>query len=151
MSAPNFSYTDATSATLASLSFGSVAAGSTSAATTFLIWNNKGGGSAVSDATSCQLTTMTWTGLTTGDTVQNGQEVVSYTTMKIQCISQGDSGYTAIGGTTTAPVGSALGGVGTIKGLSNGDYAVVQATQSPPTNVTAGTAQFLIRIQYVYT
>jgi len=115
-----------------------------------MIFNNKNGGTTVSDATQCQITTKTWTGLDSGDTVPNGQEVVSYETLQVKCTSQGDSGYTPVGGEITHAVGSAAGGTGTIKGFIGGDAAIVLMTQNPPLNITAGTAQYLIRILYVY-
>jgi hypothetical protein len=150
MAAPVITFTDSTSATLASLSFGNVDAGSTSAPVQVIIWNNKGGGSTLSDAVSVTLTTKTFNGLDTGDTVPNGQQVVTNLAVAEKCTSVLASSYTAIGGPTTAPIGSALGGNGTIKGVIGGDAAYVSLTITAPSNVTAGPAQFLLRVNYLY-
>lgn len=151
MSAPVITFTDSSSATLSSLSFGNVNAGTTSSPVSILIWNNKAGGSVVSNTTSTTITTVTFNGLNTGDTVQNGQEVVSYLVLAEQCTSQGDSGYTQVGGTTTAPIGSAAGGTGVIDGTVGGDAAYLNLESIVPNNITPGAVQFLIRTSYLYT
>lgn len=150
MPAPVITFTDSSSATLSSLSFGNVNAGTTSSVVPILIWNNKAGGSVISDTSSTTLTTVTFNGLNTGDTVQNGQEVVTYLVLDEQCTSIGGS-YTQVGGTTTAPIGSAAGGSGTIKGVVGGDATYINLKLVVPSNITPGAVQFLIRTSYLYT
>lgn len=151
MSAPVITFTDSTSATLATLAFGNVDAGSTSSPISILIWNNKGGGSSVSNATSVTLTTKTFNGLDTGDTVPNGQQVVTNLAVAEECTSIGQGSYTNIGGETTAAIGSAAGTSGTILGTSGGDAAFVNLTITAASNITAGPVQFLLRVNYLYT
>jgi hypothetical protein len=150
MPAPVITFTDSTSSIISSLSFGNVDASSTSAVAEILVWNNKGGGSTLSNATSVTLTSKTYNGLDTGDTIPNGQQIVSSLLLGEQCVSQGDSGYTQVGGPTTAPIGSSAGGTGTILGRAGGDAAFINLTMTAPSNVTAGPAAFLIRVSYVY-
>ena len=145
---PNFTVTDTTSATISSISYSNVNAGSTSVNNPLLFWNNQGGSTALSDATNVTITTKTYNGLDTGDTVANGQEVVSDTMLYIQCASQGDTSYTPVGGPTTAPIGDSA--IGIIQGVVGGSYALVNTFISAPANVTAGPAQFLIRLSYLY-
>jgi hypothetical protein len=149
MSAPLFTVTDATSAVLSSVSYSNVNAGSVGGAVPLLFWNNKGGTQVLSDAVQCQLTTKTFNGLDTGDTVANGQEIVTNLILQGKCISQGDSAFTAIGGSnSTMPIGNAS--VGTISGAIGGTYANVSTQIVAPGTVTAGTAQFLNRLLYLY-
>lgn len=151
MAAPVLTFTDASSATLASFSFGSADAGSTTSAKVLYVWNNKGGGTLVSDTAQTTFTTKTFTGLDTGDTVPNGQEVVTNSILGVQCTSQGDVGYTQVSGsTTTAPIGSAAGGVGIIKGNVNGDASILNLRLTVPPTVTPGAAQWLGRVAYLY-
>jgi len=154
MSAPIITFTDATSATLASQSFGNCNAGSTTSPITVYIWNNKGGSTVVSDTAQTTLTTVTFNGLLTGDTVPNGQEVVNYSMLGVKCTSQGDTSFTQVGapsGTAvTAPIGGVAGGTGVIKGNINGDAAICQLQLVVPNNVTPGAAQWLGRVAYLY-
>jgi hypothetical protein len=150
MPSPVLTFTDTTSAALTQIQLGNVNASSTSAPFTFLVWNNKGGTQTLSSATTTTITALTYNGLSTGDTIPNGQEVVSNLAVGIQCTSQGDTGYTQIGGSTSAPIGSASGGTGTILGTIGGDNAVVNLTVTAASNIVAGPVQFLIRCSYVY-
>ena len=150
MPSPVFTLTNSASSVISSLSYGNIDAGSASAPTQVYFWNNFGGSTAISDAINVTLTTKTYNGLDSGDTVQNGQEVVTGLSFAEQCISQGDVGYTSIGGPTTAGIGSAAGGEGTIQGVTGGDAAIVNLTLSAPANVTPGQVQFLMRLNYSY-
>ena len=151
MPAPVITFTDASSATLSSLSFGNVNAGATSSTTPILIWNNNGGGSVVSDTASTTITTVTFNGLISGDTVQNGQEVVTYLVLGEQCTSLSAPSFTQVGGATTGAIGSTVGGSGVIKGTVGGDAAAVNLRLVVPNNITAGPVQFLTRVAYLYT
>jgi len=148
MPSPLFTVTDASSATITSVSYNNVNAGSTGGIVPLLFWNNKGGTSIISDAVQVSVTTKTFNGLDTGDTVANGQEIVTNLIFNIECTSQGDTVYTAVGGPTTAPIGNAA--PGTISGAVGGTYAFVNTKIVAPNTVTAGPAQFLIRLNYLY-
>lgn len=150
MARPVVTFTNTSSATITSLNFGNVDASGQSSVVPIMVWNNKSGGSTLSNMTSVTITTKTFNGLNTGDTIPNGQGVVTGLYMTEECISQGDSSYTAIGGTTTAPIGSAAGGTGTINGTIGGDAAVVNLILTAPSNVVAGAVNFLLRVTYLY-
>ena len=149
MAAPIFTVTDTTSSTINSISYSNVNAGATSANSPLLFWNNQGGSSVLSDATNVTITTKTFNGLDTGDTIVNGQEVVTDQMLYVQCTSQGDTTYTPVGGPTTAPIGNST--PGTIQGSVGGTYAFVNTFIAAPTTVTAGPASFIIRVNYLYT
>ncbi|ALS22325.1 hypothetical protein [Paenibacillus naphthalenovorans] len=131
---------------------GQVDAGSTSPDTTFLIWNNRGGSTGVSDMTSCTITTKDSGGNDTGELVTNKWIHVRVDTMS-------ESTFTPIGGTTTKSIkagGSAP--AGTIKGTAN-DGTTANATENfaqvtlhavPLATATAGNVDFLLRVAYTY-
>ena len=150
MAAPVISLTNAASAVITSLSYGNVDAGSVSVPQTVLVYNNFGGTNTISSAVNMTITTKTYNGQNTNDTIANGQEVVTNLSFAVKCISQGDTTYNAIGGSTTAPIGSFAGGVGVIKGVIGGDAAVCLLTLQAPSNVTAGAVSFLLRCNYLY-
>lgn len=151
-SAPVITFTDALSSNISSYNFGNAASGSSSTPVTLYVWNNKGGGTVVSNATSVTLSTVTLNGQTTGgtDTVANGQQVVNDLILALKCTSQGDSAFTAVGGTTSAPIGSSAGGSGVILGSVGGDAAVVEFELQVPSSVTPGAAAWLARVSYLY-
>jgi hypothetical protein len=149
MPAPVFTVTNPSSATINSFSYGNVNAGSESSVNQLLFWNNFEGTQTLSDAVQCSLTTMTFNGLSTNDTVTNGQEIVTNTMFHEQCVSQGDADYTAIGGPTTAPISDGSS-PGVIQGTIGGSAAVINTQVIAIINVTAGPAQFRIRISYLY-
>lgn len=148
MAAPLITLTNANSATLGTASYGNVDASSNSGIQQIYVWNNMNGSQTLSDAIQCTITTKTWNKLDTGDTVQNGQEVVTDLMFQVQCTSQGDTSYTAVGGPTTAPIGNAS--IGTIQGTVGGTAAIVNTQIVAPSTVTAGQAQFIIRVSYLY-
>jgi hypothetical protein len=132
---------------------GVVDAGSISADKQFLIWNNRGGGTDVSDMTNCTVTTKDTAGGDTG-------ELVTGTWIETQVDSMGEAGFTGIGGTTTKPIeagGTNTTSNQTIAGAANsGDVAAednfvavtFHANVDPA--ATAGTIEFLIRVSYQY-
>ena len=155
MPAPTFTVTDASSATINSISYSNVNASTSGAVTPLLFWNNKSGLSAVSDAVQVTITTMTflgYDGVTNIDTIQNGQEVVSQNVLTVECTSNvpPDPVYTPIGGTTTWAIGDGSQGTGIISGYTGGTYAYVNTVIVAPPGITAGPAQFLVRLNYLY-
>ncbi len=131
---------------------GVVDAGSVSIAITFLIWNNRGGSSALSDMTNCTITTKDVLGSNTG-------EVVTNRWIETRVDSLNETNWTAIGGNTAKLVqagGSATSGV--IRGTANdgslgatSNYAKVSLQANVPTTATAGSYTFLTRISYQFT
>lgn len=155
MAAPIFSWwNEANTAQQSSWAIGTIDAGSVSADTTFLIWNNRGGASAVSDATSCTITTKDNAGGDTGELVTNKW-------IEVKVVSLGEATFTAIGGTTVKAIGAGGGAPAqTIQGLANngtvGDptadkcYAKVTCHANVPATASAGTVNFLLRVSYQY-
>jgi len=154
MAAPIVSWYNAANDTQqTSWDLGVVDAGSVSADTQFLIWNNRGGGSAVSDMTNCTITTKDDAGGDTG-------ALVTDTWIEVQVDSMGESSFTAIGGTTTKAIeagGINTTGNQTIAGaINSGDlaaddnYAGVTLHANVPATATAGSVNFLTRVSYQY-
>lgn len=148
-------YNAANTASVSLYDLGQVDAGSTSTDTTFLIWNNRGGNSSLSDMTSTTITTKDSTGNNTGDLVTN-------TWIKARIPSDAAGVFAAIGGTTTKSVKSDGGSTaGVISGASNDGNTVTTATQNNfctvtlravvPSTATAGNIDFLTRVSYQYT
>lgn len=131
---------------------GVVDAGSVSVATTFLIWNNKGGTVAISDMTFCTITTKDVLGSNTG-------EVVTNKWIEARLDSTNETVFTAVGGASAKVIqagGSA--GSGVIKGTANdgslgatSNYAKVTLQANVPSLATAGSYSFLTRVFYQFT
>jgi len=130
---------------------GTVDAGTPSQDKTFLIWNNRGGQTDVSDCTSCTITTKDDQGNDMGELVTN-------LWIKVRVDSMGESNFTAIGGPTvktikaggTAPAGTIKGTAndGSISALEN--YAQITCHALPHALATAGNVNFLLRVSYSY-
>lgn len=129
---------------------GTLDAGSTSADTQFLIWNNRGGVSAVSDMTGCAITTKDTSGGDTGD-------VVTGTWTQVRVDKLGEGVFTPVGGATTHVVGNGVTAQ-TIAGAandgtvanSNPNYTSVTLHLAIPANAAAGARSWLVRVQYSY-
>jgi len=131
---------------------GVVDAGSVSVDTTFLIWNNRGASTDVSDMTNCTITTKDVLGSNTGEVVVNKW-------IEARVDSMNETQFTPIGGTTTKTVQA--GGstdAGKIKGTANdgslgavSNYAKLSLHANVPATATAGSFTFLTRIAYQFT
>ncbi len=152
MAAPIIAWYDSTNTTQqTSMDFGTVDAGSVSDVIELLIWNNRGGGSAVSDATSCVVTTKDTQGGNTGDVVQDRWE-------EAQDEKEATPSFVAIGGDTTRPVGNGVTPQ-VISGAANdgttvnspANFADVSFRWRVPAAATAGLRNWLTRLSYLYT
>lgn len=132
------------------MNYGNCNAGSTTSVIPILVWNNQNGGQTVPDAVSCNITTVTFNGLISGDTIPNGQELVTNQYFQVQCLSQGDTGYTPVGGNTTHTISTSAGNLGDIPGTIGGGFAYVNTQIAAISTVTAGPVAFLIRCNYLY-
>ncbi len=150
MPAPIITFRDQNDNLLSKYNFGTVQLATTSSPITAHIWNNYQGTSSVSDAINTTITTLTFNGLVTGDTVANGQEVVTYQMLNIQnyTLTPSPTSFTPVGGNTAAAIGSTQ--AGTIPGSSPGSYAGLNLEISVPSNATPGAVQFLTKISYNY-
>ena len=151
MADPIITFWDSTDSTqLSSIPWGSCGKGVETSEYTMNVWNNKGGSSPVDDAINCSITTMTYTGLESGDTVANGQEVVSDTMLNAKCTSYGDTSFTAVGGSTTTPIGYTTS-TATLKGSTatpSEQKATVVLKMSVPSDATGASINFKIRLNY---
>lgn len=118
-----------------------------------LVWNNRGGTSAVSDMENTTITTKDTAGGNTGDLVTN-------TWIEVRVDSLSESTFSAIGGTVTRPLRATDGTVaaGVIKGTANdgtktnaiANFSEVSLRANVPGTATAGLYEFLVRISYQY-
>jgi hypothetical protein len=130
---------------------GTVDAGSVSPDTTFLVWNNRGGASVVSDMTACTITTKDNLGGDTG-------EIITNKWIEVRVDSMSEASFTAIGGTTSRPVKAAAQAAGVVKGSVNdgtianasANFAQVTLHANVPALATAGNITFLTRVSYQY-
>jgi len=132
---------------------GTVDAGSTSQNSIFLIWNNRGGSTAISNAESCTLTTKDVAGGDTGELVTD-----KWIWARVDTMGE-TSTFAAIGGTSTkaikaggtAPAGTISGAAndGTVANAKN-NFAQVTLQARPTVTATAGNVNFLLRLQYTF-
>lgn len=131
-----------------------VDAGTISVATSFLIWNNRGLQTAVSDMESCTITTKDSAGGNTGELVSN-----KWIEVKVDTLSEAT--FSPIGGTVTKAIraGGTVVTAGIIKGTVNDgtmvgaadNFAKVTLQANVPATATAGNVDFLTRVAYLYT
>jgi len=151
MPAPVVSWwNSANSAQVTQWNAGTVDAGSTSADTSLLVWNNRGGATAVSDMTNTTITTKDTSGGDTGS-------VVTEKWVEVRVDELGESVFTPIGGITTHPIGNGItaqqidGSVndGTLAN-SDANYCLLTVHWAVPVTATAGTYNWLLRVAYQY-
>ncbi|MFF2889467.1 hypothetical protein [Paenibacillus sp. NPDC057967] len=131
---------------------GVVDAGGVSRSTTFLIWNNKGKGTDLSDMTNCTITTKDVLGGNTGEVVVNKW-------IEARVDSLNETTFTPVGGTIVKLVqAGGAAGAGRIKGTANDgslgavtNYAKVTLQANVPATATAGNFTFLTRVAYQFT
>ncbi|WJZ23509.1 hypothetical protein LIS04_81 [Listeria phage LIS04] len=153
MAAPIVSwYVSDNASQLTQWDIGTVDAGSISNSLTVLIWNNRGGSTAVSDMTNCSITTKDSAGGNTGELVTN-------TWIEAKVDSLGETNYSAIGGTVVKDIRAQAADAPekTIKGTSNSgatsdesNYSKVTLRANVPATATAGLVNFLTRVSYQY-
>lgn len=151
MAAPIVSwYTSDNNTQVTQWDIGTVDAGSLSAEFIVLIWNNRGGSSAVSDMTNCTITTKDNSGGNNGELVTNTW---------IETKPDGEASFTAIGGTVTKDIKAvnASAAAKTIKGDINTalvtntvNFAKLTLRANVPPTATAGLVNFLTRVSYQY-
>lgn len=151
MAAPIVSWWNATNdVQQTSWDIGTVDAGSVSPDTQFLIWNNRGGTTAVSDMTNCTITTKDASGGDTGELVINRW-------IEVRVDELGETTFIPIGGTTTKQIGNGIT-AGVISGAANdgtlanadANYCLITVHANVPATATAGNYNFLLRVSYQY-
>jgi hypothetical protein len=140
MVAPVITWWNATDTSqYSSYSWGTVDAGSISSDNTFNIWNDKGGSAGSSTATSVTFTAKDSAGGDTG-------ELVTGKWTEVKCTSYGDTTFTAVGGTTVKEIGYSTG----VQTIPSNQKAVCVVHINVPSNATAGTVNFKLRVSYTY-
>ncbi len=131
---------------------GTVDAGTASSEFHVLVWNNRGGASAVSDMTNCKITTKDIAGTDTGELVTN-------TWIQAKVLTQAETTFTSVGGPVTHDIkaggtapANTISGVSNDGTVSNADvcFADIVLRAFPPANATAGHVDFLTRVSYSY-
>jgi hypothetical protein len=156
MPAPVLTLTDDNNNPLSVINFGVVDAGNQTGGTIIRIWNNQANVSNISDAINPQLTTKTYNGLDSGDSIQNGQEVVTNQMIGAQCLSSGQTSYLSIGGQNSLAISnlpSTGNGSLVIPATSTAgspQYSRVQLRAVVPPSATPGNINFLLRVTYQY-
>jgi len=171
MPAPIVSWrTQDNASVLANWNIGTVDAGTTSSNISFLVWNNRGGVSDVSDMQNCALTTKDSSGGNTGEIVLNKW-------VEVKVVSLGESTFTPVGGDTTKTLrtnSSTVNGGGTwtpntaphagagtsydmlgvindgTKANSGGNFVETSTHANVPSNAGAGSTNFKLRVAYQY-
>ena len=153
MSQPILTLTDINNNTLPVAQFGVIDAGAQSGAFPIRIWNNINNAAGISDAINPSLTTKTYNGLDSGDSVQNGVQVVQNQFIQVQCTSSGETQYTPIGG----PAGHLISDSPPAAGnptppptIHSGNYAQCLLRAVVPTSATSGNINFLLRLFFSY-
>lgn len=148
-------YTQDNTSQVTQWDIGTVDAGSVSATFSVLIWNNRGGSTAVSDMTNCTITTKDSSGGNTGELVTN-------TWIEVRVDSLSETNFTPVGGTVTKDIRGkvATNPAGVIKGSANdgaiataasqGNFAEATLRANVPPTATAGLVNFLTRVSYQY-
>ena len=101
--------------------FGSISAGNIGSEVEIHIWNDKGGSNGSATLQSVTFTALTNTGQTTGDTNQNGQQLVTEEWLQVKSVTNGDTGFTAVGGTVTK----------TLADIASNTYHVIKLRVNP--------------------
>ena len=163
MSTPVFQVYESGGSTVAtSHSFGQVKAGNESAEYEVEVWNNKGGSTAVSDVIEATVTTTDASGGNTGDVVTG-----KYMNLNVNGENSGGTlTWTAIGGTTKAPIRAAAytsaddsggGGkfdgtvpTGTVEADATNNCGIMKFKIVLPNNSTSGKKTGKIRFEGYY-
>jgi len=150
MQKPVFTLTDTQNNAIPVMNLGVVDAGNQTGGFAIRVWNNQAINANIADANNTTLTTKTLNGFDNGDSVPNGEEVVSLNMIRLQCRSTGETAYTPIGGAATHPIGSQpVANQGTTS-IPSGAYAEMLLQAAVPQTATPGSINFIIRVNYQY-
>lgn len=151
MAAPVITFTDDHENVITSLDFGTVDAGTISSETEIHIYNNRLGTINIADAINCSITSKTYGGLDSGDTIQYGQEILDYQIIEVKntSLENPDTVFGKIGGSQVFSIGANVRG--TIPSSPVGsNFAILKLRANVPSYSTAVSATFLLKIQYQF-
>jgi hypothetical protein len=134
---------------------GQLNAGETSPQFGLLVWNNRGGTTAVSDMNDCVITTVDTQG-------GSNSPVVSGKWVGVKVVSASEVNFSPIGGNGQndgRPIKASGLAAGTISGAANdgtkanstANFAELILQASPPLNSPAGTFDFNVRVSFTFT
>jgi hypothetical protein len=158
---PVLSLTDPNNIVLNTLNFGVVDAGNLTGGIKVRIFNNLANAAGISDALNPTITTKTYNGEDSGDSVSNGNEIVVNQMIQVQCTSAGETAYSPIGGPNvhsiadSPPQSGNLAPLPTIHAYNDSstntnNYAELLLRAQVPPSATAGNISFLIRCSFQY-
>ena len=153
MASPVLSLCDTNNIVISTLNFGVVDAGNSTGGVRVRIYNNLANATGISDALNTTITTKTYNGLDSGDSVANGNEIVVNQMIQVQCTSYGQTAYSSIGGPNNQYISDAppqSGNQSPPPTISSGSYAECLLRAVVPPAATAGNISFLIRVAYQY-
>jgi hypothetical protein len=150
MQAPTFTLTDPQNNAISVMNFGVVDAGNQSGGFAVRVWNNQSQAANIADANNTTITTKTLNGFDNGDSVPNGEEIVTFTMIQVQCSSTGETAYSPIGGPQTHPIGYQPPVSGGITSIPSKQFAQSLLRAAIPQTATPGNINFLIRVNYQY-
>lgn len=150
MQAPVFTLTDTANNPISVINYGVVDAGNQTGGMAVLIWNNQSNTPNVSNANFTTVTTKTLNGFDNGDSVENGEEVITYTMVQVQCQSTGEITYSPIGGAQDHPIGNVPVANNNPTSIPSNSYAQCLFRIVVPQTATPGSINFLTRINYQY-
>ena len=152
-SSPILSLTDTNNIVLSSLNFGVVDAGNLTGGVRIRVYNNLANAAGVSDALNPTITTKTYNGLDSGDSIANGNEVVVNQMIQVQCTSSGQTSYFSIGGANVQSISDSppqSGNTPPPPTIHSNSYAECLIRAQVPSAATAGNISFLLRVSYQY-
>lgn len=152
-SAPVLTLTDSNNTPTPLFNFGIVDAGNETGGFSIRLWNNQANASGISDAINPSITTKTYNGYDSGDSVPNGEELVVNQYIQVQNISAGQTTYSAIGGPNTLSISDSAPQPGNSPPppvIHSNNFAACLVRASIPSSATAGNISFLIRVAFQY-
>jgi len=152
-SSPVLTLTDSNNTVLSTLNFGVVDAGNYTGGVRVRVYNNLANAAGISDALNPTITTKTYNGLDSGDSVANGNEVVINQMIQVQCLSAGQTTYYSIGGPNVQSISDTppqSGNAAPSPVIHSNNYADCLLRAQVPSSATAGNISFLIRVAFQY-
>jgi len=152
-SSPVLTITDINNTVLPTLNFGVVDAGNETGGVRVRVFNNLANAAGISDALNPTITTKTYNGEDSGDSVANGNEVVVNQMIQVQCTSSGQTSYFSIGGPNVQSISDSpplSGNTPPPPTIHSNNYAECLLRAQVPASATAGNISFLIRVAFQY-
>jgi hypothetical protein len=149
MPAPVITFTNVGNTPITGVDYGTVDTGSNSITVSFRIWNNRGGGSPVSDAQDCRLTTWDNTSHNSNNNVNGADSLPRpYCKQTYYDSTPVSDSFTNAWGANNKHALPGNGGV--IGGGAGGHYAQVDTYIQVPLSASPGQVSFVWTLHYAY-